>query len=164
LTYNGIIDLRQGPGSKHLQSPNVCRISDHKTCAGAEWSMGPEELREDPQSAIYAAYAYSMPQTETVELQWTYGDKSTLKGSNADAWPVEIDMSREESEQRMAELDETSTMLLLVRLLYPLLSANDLPKQPTACAAVGKKCWNVGGCVLHKRAVPPREKLLALLR
>jgi hypothetical protein len=140
-----------------------CKIYDHKSAASAQWMKTPDDLRLDPQAIIYAAYGYGLG-ASTVDLQWTNGDKSSLREGSAGpaAVPVELSITRAECDKLMHDVDTAATMILLTRLFYGLQQGNQVRKDPQACGAVGRKCWNVSGCLLHKPTVPLFEKLTQL--
>lgn len=147
LHYQGVIDyISESDG-----------VGDHKSCASFAWIKTPEDLLDDPQATLYAAYYREKygARGDFCRLQWNYFSKS-----DQDAVPVCAEMPWDRVDANLIQLDAVARSIHLTRLLYS--AGNVVLKRPAACKGVGRRCWNAPACVLHRRPIGPTQQLVRL--
>lgn len=129
LVPNGRYD-----GNRIWGTPGIPLVGDHKTTSRTLFIKTPEKLtREDPQAAIYGAYALAVSGANEVDLHWSYMVKTTPRPGQKQ---VRVRMSRMQVEDSFTRaVNDAQEMLTLVNIHG--IRAAQLEPNVRACEAFG---------------------------
>ena len=138
LIWRGFVDL-----ITPVEVSKPTRITAHKSTKSFYYSMGKEELKEDPQAVLYAKQwldGLGGIKEEGVEVQWVY----YKKGSKPEAKETIAYLSREEVNERYLKLRDEGMKLLNLKKLFKSGLEVPLAEFPH------KGCQAYGGCTFFK--------------
>ncbi len=120
--------------------PDQCLVIDHKTTSNLRFAMTADQLRQDPQALIYAAWAAVEWDVNVVTARWVYyaasnpakGPRRPKGGRSVEAT---FDFATEEVRELVRELDRDINNVYNVKAKS--VPGKDLPPSPAACSAYG---------------------------
>ncbi len=122
-------------GIRDVWLPGECTVIDHKTTGALHWAKTVADLLNDTQAITYAVAAMQETGAEQANLRWVY--YSTKRPYQAR--PVDVTVTREQTEPVCKRINETGKLIKLARQLAPQAErgALDYPHNPDACDAYG---------------------------